>query len=74
MTRPLSTPGPRPYGRTSAERRCIRRILGLRARGDTWQEIADALNSSDERQRNGKPWTSSRVAGVHAAQPAEGRS
>lgn len=67
MTRPLSTPGPRPFGRTATERRCIRRILGLRARGDTWQEIADALNSSDEKQRNGKVWHPSRVAGVHAA-------
>ena len=67
MTRTLSTPGPRPFGRTAAERRCIRRILGLRARGDTWQEIADLLNAGGSPQRNGKPWHPSRVAGVHAS-------
>ncbi len=65
MTRSPSTPGRRPYGQTASERLIIARIVVGRAAGKTWQEIADALNVSGERQRNGKPWTASGVAGKH---------
>ncbi len=65
MTRSPSTPGRRPYGFSVVERLILERIILLRRSEMTWQEIADALNVSGERQRNGKPWTASGVAGKH---------
>ena len=56
MSRPLSTPGRRPYGNTAAERRAIARMVKLRRRGQTWQQIADALTASGTLARDGKPW------------------
>lgn len=65
MTRSPSTPGRRPYGFTATERLVIERIVLFRRSEMTWQEIADALNADGSRQRNGKPWTASGVAGKH---------
>lgn len=65
MIRSPSTPGRRPYGFTAAERLVIERIVLFRRSEMTWQEIADALNADGSRQRNGKPWTASGVAGKH---------
>lgn len=65
MTRNPSTPGRRPYGFSAAERLIIERIVLFRRSEMTWQEIADALNADGSRQRNGKPWTASGVAGKH---------
>ena len=65
MSRSPSTPGRRPYGQTAVERLIIARIVVGRAAGKTWQAIADALNADGSRQRNGKPWTASGVAGKH---------
>lgn len=66
MTTPLSAPGPRPYGETTTERRVQRRIRSLRRARWTWQAIADAFNAEGQLQRNQRPWTAQRVAGVHA--------
>lgn len=65
MSRSPSTPGRRPYGFTAAERLIIERIVVFRRSAMTWQAIADALNAAGSRQRNGKPWTASGVAGKH---------
>lgn len=65
MSRSPSTPGRRPYGFSAAERLIIERIVLFRRSEMTWQEIADALNADGSRQRNGKPWTASGVAGKH---------
>ena len=65
MTRSPSTPGRRPYGFSASERLILERIILLRRSEMTWQEIADALNACGQRQRNGKPWTASGVAGKH---------
>ena len=69
-SRPLSTPGRRPYGTERGEAAVIRTILARRRRGDTWQAIADHLNAAGRLQRNGKPWSQQRVAGVAATQPS----
>lgn len=65
MIRSPSTPGRRPYGFSASERLVIERIVRFRSCEMTWQEIADVLNVTGSRQRNGKPWTASGVAGKH---------
>lgn len=64
-TRPLSTPGRRPYGEIIEERATLAIIAAMRSQRATWQAIADALNAAGRMRRNGTPWTQSAVAGVH---------
>jgi DNA invertase Pin-like site-specific DNA recombinase len=59
--------GPDPYGwRCDDERAVLAHVQARRARGASWQQIADELNAGGHHKRNGRAWTPQSLQKTHA--------